>query len=242
MMRFSRFIAVLMLVALLSACATIKPQAYNKQANAERKTIQVLAMPQANVRLFVFNAVGNNFGLIGMLLTEADRNNKENWLQGKVAEQQFNQFTTFKTTFDQQMSERGYRLVWPEPLTHEAKEVRRDKNGLRKQYAAVQGVDAQMDIGVNFVGFAAAGSGKSQPYRPTVLVTVRLLDPSGKQVLFQDQILYHNVVNTKGAVIVEPDPAYAYPKFDDLKAADATAVKGLAEAVAKSALALSEQF
>jgi hypothetical protein len=140
------------------------------------------------------------------------------------------------------MTDRGYSLSWPEPLTQTPKQGPRDKFGLLKRYSAVQGADAQLDIGVNYVGYAAAGSGKSQPYRPTVLITVRLLDPSGKKVLFQDQILHHNVSDTKGAVVLEPDPAYTYPGFKDLKTADSAAIKGLAEAVAKSAVALSEQF
>jgi hypothetical protein len=124
-------------ISLSSEFSTLKPQAYNKQANTELKRIQVLAMPQANVRFFVFNAVRSKFGLIGTLTTEANRNGKENWLQDKVKADQFNQFESFRSTFNQEMTDRGYSLSWPEPLTQTPKLGRRDKFGLLKRYSAV---------------------------------------------------------------------------------------------------------
>jgi hypothetical protein len=236
-------ILVLALIALaLGACSTFKPQAYNRQANESVKRIQVLPMPEANVRLFVFNAVGYNFGLIGMLITEANRDGKEDWLQAQVKSADFNQFSSLKNELDAAMTQRGYQLSWPEPLTRTNKQAPRDKLGLLKRYGAVQSADAQLDIGVNFVGYAAAGSGKGQPYRPTVLITMRLLDASGKKVLYQDQFLHHNVFDNKTAVVLEPNVSYSYPNFSDMKSADAVAVDGLKEAVERTAKAMAEQL
>ncbi len=236
-------IIFLSLVALvLSACGSFKPQAYNRQANESVKRIQVLPMPEANVRLFVFNAVGYNFGIIGTLITEANRNGKENWLQATVKTAEFNQFATLKQELELAMSKRGYALSWPAKLTLTPKEAPRDKYGLLKRYGAVQSADAQLDIGVNFVGYAAAGSGKGQPYRPTVLITLRLLDATGKKVLYQDQFLHHNVFDSKTAVVLEPNKDYSYPKFSDLKKAELTAIAGLKEAVERAANAMAEQL
>lgn len=111
-----------------------------------------------------------------------------------------------------------------------------------KRVSPAPAVDAQLDIGINFVGYAAAGSGKGQPYRPTMLVSVRLLDASGKQVLYQDQILHHNVLNNTTAVVIEPDTRYSYPNFKDMKRADAAAIEGLRDAVNKVAIALAQQL
>lgn len=226
----------------LSACSSFKPQAYNREANTEIKKIAVLSMPQANVRLFVFNAVGYNFGLIGTLITEANRNSKENWLQAQVKSDQFDQFNTFQASFNAAMLARGYALNWPQPLTHLAKDVKRDSFGLRKKYAPVAQANAQIDLGLNFVGYAAAGSGKSQPYRPTALMTVRLLSADGRKTLYQDQFLYHNVTDQKLAIVLEPSVDYTYPKFSDLEAAGPKAIVGLKEAVEALADAVSKQL
>lgn len=240
MITASRIAIIAIVLSVLSGCATFKTQAFNRSAHPDLKRVAVLPMPQANVRLMVYNATGNNFGLIGALITEADRNSKENWLQEEVKKAGFNQFEIFQTAFSAAMTERGYQLTFPTPLTHPEKDVARDKYGLRKRYAPA--ADAQLDIGVEFVGYAAAGSGKDQPYRPTVLVSVRLLDASGKNVLYQDQFQYHNVRNVKTSVVIEPNPAYRYPNFDDLKLAGATSITGLDEAVRKTADAIAKQL
>jgi hypothetical protein len=245
MQHFVRSISITLILfgsLFLGACSSFKPQAYNKEANANIQKVAVLPMPEANVRLFVFNAVGYNFGLIGTLITEANRNGKENWLQAKVKEADFNQFELFKATLTDKMAALNYELTWPAQLTLPNKQAKRDKNGLLKKYGSVSNADAQLDIGVNYVGYAAAGSGKGQPYRPTVLVTVRLLDASGKKVLYQDQFLHHNVFDSKTAVVIEPDRAYSYPTFDDLEKADMVAIDGLKGAVEKTAAALAEQL
>ena len=237
----TRLLTAFLIALFLGACASFKPQAYNREANSEIKRIQVLPMQQANVRLFVFNATGNNFGLIGALITEADRNSKETWLQEQAKAAQFNQFEVYKTMLDEAMSKRGYTLVWSDPLT-QLKGIKRDEFGLHKNYQPVAGVQAQLDVGVNFVGFAAAGSGKSQPYRPTVLLAVRLMDASGKKVLFKEQFLHHNVMNNQTAVVIEPNPKYSYPNFGSMKKNSEDVLPALKEAVEKAANALAEQL
>ena len=245
-MRFSRlifiFASIILSTAILTGCAGMKQQSFNRSVNAQVKTIQVLPMPQANVRLFIFNNVAGNFGLIGALIGEADRNGKETQLQKMVQAADFNQFELFKTAFTEEMAQRGYALVWPSPLTEKSTASKRDGWMLRKRYGSITESDAQLDLGVTFVGYAAAGSGKSQPYRPTLNMGVRLVSADGKTVLMQDQLLHHNVYNNATAIIIEPARQYSYPNFKDLKAAGLAPIEGLKVAVAASAKALAEQF
>jgi hypothetical protein len=240
-MKFHRIVVILAALA-LTGCGTMKQQSFNRAVNPEVKTIQVLPMPQANVRLFIFNNVANNFGLLGLLVGEANRNGKETTLQKMVAASDFNQFEMFKTTFTAEMSERGYVLVWPEPLTEKSNASKRDNWMLRKRYGSITGSNAQLDLGITFVGYAAAGNGKSQPYRPTLNMGVRLVSSDGKKVLMQDQLLHHNVTGAATAIVIEPAREYSYPNFDDLKAADQKAIEGLKIAVQASAKALAQQF
>jgi hypothetical protein len=235
-------LALLAFTVLVTGCASMKQQSFNRELNSELKTIQVLPMPQANVRLFIFNNVGNNFGLLGLLITEANRNGKETALQKIVASSDFNQFELLKQHFTKEMADRGYQLIWPNPLTEKPDASKRDTWMLRKNYGAISNADAQLDLGVTFVGYAAAGNGKSQPYRPTLNMGVRLVSADGKKVLMQDQLLHHNVTNSGTAIIVEPAREFSFPNFKDIKAADQKAVDGLRVAVQASAKALAEQF
>ena len=58
------------------------------------------------------------------------------------------------------MGERGYSMSWPANQAQTAR-VERAAFGLRKAYGARADVDAQMDVNFGFVGYAAAGAGKS---------------------------------------------------------------------------------
>lgn len=245
-MRFTRiiliFVTAVLSTAVLTGCAGMKQQSFNRSVHSQVKTIQVLPMPQANVRLFIFNNVASNFGLIGALIGEANRNGKETQLQKMVQTANFNQFELFKSAFTKDMAQRGYSLIWPTPLTEKSTASKRDGWMLRKRYGSITGSDAQLDLGVTFVGYAAAGSGKSQPYRPTLNMGVRLVSADGKTVLMQDQLLHHNVNNAVSAIVIEPAGQYSYPNFKDLKAAGQAPIEGLNLAVQASAKALAEQF
>ena len=234
-----RSLALSLLLLALGACVSSPvQQAYNREMNSSIKRIAVLPMPAQNVRLFVFNNPGYSFGLIGMAIAEANRNGKENWLQKTAADNDFSHSVLFRELFTAAMLERGYELVWQD-LDHNNK---RDAAGLHKKYSPVTGADAQLDIGLSFVGYAAAGAGKSEPYRPTVNLSARLLSADGKKVLYSDMVLYHNVTNNRSALILEPDPKYQYPDFDDLEAAGADAIEGLRIAVNQTASALAKQL
>lgn len=226
----------------LAACISVpKQQAYNREMHSSVKRIQILPMAPKPVELFIFNNPGYSFGLIGAAIAEANRNSKENWVQKTVSEAGFSHSALFRERFSAAMLERGYELVWPDTASDTGK-VKRDLFGLRKKYSAVSGADAQLDLGLTFVGFAAAGSGDGQPYRPTMNMSVRLLTADGKTVLFSDMVLYHNVTNNKTAIILEPDPRYAYPDFDDLEAAGASTIEGLRLAVEETARAVANQL
>ena len=240
---FRCVVLVLLVTMGLSACVTApKSQAFNREANATLKRIQILPLQVKPVELVMFNNPANSFGLIGAVIAESGRESKEKWLQKASVAAKFEHRVQFREKFAAAMLERGYELHWPEELKGETPSGARDAFGLRKQYGRVEAVDAQLDIGLMFVGYAAAGAGAAEPYRPTVNVSARLVSADGKQILFSDLVFYHNVTNNQTAIIIEADPKYAYPKFDDLEAAGSVAIDGLAQAVEQTALALAKQL
>jgi len=237
-------VALVLLITIgLSACVTApKPQAFNREANVALKRVQILPLQVKPVQLMMFNNPANSFGLVGALIAESSRESKEKWLQKTTTAAKFEHRVLFREKFAAAMLERGYELRWPEQLQGEIPSDKRDAFGLRKDYGRVEGVDAQLDIGLMFVGYAAAGAGAGEPYRPTVNASARLVSADGTQILFSDLVFYHNVTNNQTAIILEPDPKYAYPNFDDMEAAGTVAVDGLAQAVEQTALAIAKQL
>lgn len=143
------------------------------------------------------------------------------------------------------MAERGYTLQFSEPMAEaESAKTRREAWGTRKQYVtAAASADAQLDINFGFIGYAAAGSSDSAPYRPSVVLTARLVSADGKRVLFEDQIVYNSVFPlVQNAVTLNPDERFRYPDFDDLKAAGPVVVDGLDIAFRAVATELARQL
>ena len=248
-MRSTRCIARATAVALLFAltgCVTApKHLAYNRDTAAPIKRVVVLQMRHSDVDLFIVNNPGYSFGLIGVAIAEANRAPKAHWLHDEIGRDHFDHIGEFRHALDAAMTARGYELTWPEPIqvAEGTKDVARESYGLRKTYAAVAGIDAQLDIDFGFIGYAAAGSGDSAPYRPTVVLSARLVGPDGKRVLFEDFIVYNNVFpGLQDPITIEPDDRYVYPEFNALHDAGPTAIEGLREAFRASADQLARQF
>ncbi|WP_139225008.1 hypothetical protein [Dokdonella immobilis] len=200
-------------------------------------------MRHSEIDLFIFNNPGYSFGLIGVAIAEANRAPKSNWLQSEVGKAGFDHVATFDSALTEALHAAGYELNWsPSPMESANSDTRRDRSGLRKSYEPSSS-DAQLDVGFGFVGYASAGSGDSAPYRPTVVLNARLVDSTGKRVLFEDQIVYNAVVpGTSAAITINPDERYRYPDFDDLQAAGPVAIEGLAPAFVATAKELARQL
>lgn len=231
--------SLLAATVLLSGCVTLPPQqAFNREA-VQIKTIQVLPLDETEVRLAFLNHPGANFGLIGGLIAAGDITSKQNKLQAQIGATGLDHMAVFRDELTRSMAARGYELRWSDP---QQGKVARDGWGLRKAYAAIEGADAQMDLGLVFAGYATSGAGDSSPYRPAVHVAARLLDPSGQQNLFTDVVTYNNITNIATAIAVNPDERFAYPDFKQLEAAGPEVAEGLKVALAATAARLSEQF
>lgn len=225
----------------LTGCASLPPQqSFNRGAH-EIKTIQVLPMAESEIGLAFLNHPGANFGLIGGLVAASDISSKRKRLVAITEEAKLDHMTVFRSEFEKAMGERGYTVQWPEPLFQQGK-VARDAWGLRKAYAPVEGVDAQLDMGLMFAGYATSGAGDNSPYRPAVHVIARLMDAPGKTNLFTDVVTYNNITNIGTAITINPDPAYAYPDFKQLEEAGSEVAEGLELALQATAVRVAEQM
>jgi hypothetical protein len=233
------------LVCLLMAGCVTGPQqrAFDKTANARLESVEILPMRQSDVGLFIFNNPGYSFGLIGITIAEANRAPKVRWLKGEVEKAKFDHVDTFFSALDSAMSDAGYTLVADQPRVEtEDAQAKRDALGFRRAYGT-SNRDGQLDVNFGFIGYAAAGSSDKAPYRPTVVLNARLMDSSGKHVLFEDQIVYNAVMPGAGeAITLNPDERYRYPDFDQIKAAGPEVVDGLKVAFTSVAQELARQL
>lgn len=243
-MNIRGWLCIVVFTLLLSGCVSgPKHRAYDRVSAASLKSIEVLPMRKSEIELFIVNNPGYSFGLIGVAIAEANRAPKSRWLKSEVSKAGFDPTTTFTTALDTAMRAEGYELAWSEPRMEPGKPtVKRDNLGLRKSYSASTR-DAILDVNFGFNGYASAGSSDKAPYRPTVVVSARLLSADGKRVLFEDHIIYNSVFpHLRDAITINPDDRYRYPDFDDLEAAGATAVEGLAPAFTAVAEELAKQL
>jgi hypothetical protein len=229
------------LVVALTGCAgnAVKPQAFNREAHTNLKTITVLEMPKVEPSVLMMNHPGSNFGLIGGLIAAADMSSMEGKLQATAKQAGFEPIPYFKERLTAEMLRKGYTVQWPNPLVETEKTERAP---FRKTYQSLQNADAQMDINMSFIGYVAAGAGKDAPYRPVVSLAARLVSADGKEYFYSDHFAYNNVFNIQDAVVIEPAPQYVYPKFTDLHNAGTTAVDGLKQALDSVAAELVKQL
>jgi hypothetical protein len=240
-----RFAVVCLFLSLAGCVTAPKHLGYNKESNAPVKHVVVLSMRHSEINLMIVNNPGFSFGLIGLAVAEANMAPKRHWLQDEVVKDHFDYIGEFKDELTKAMADRGYELLWSDPvqIADGAKDVPRENYGLRKTYQPVTNADAILDINFGFVGYAAAGSSDKAPYRPTVVISARLVGADGKKVLFEDFIVYNSVFPfLKDPITVEPDEHYVYPEFNALQASGPEAVKGLQSAFHATADELAKQF
>ncbi|MCG6118673.1 MAG: hypothetical protein MEQ07_10860 [Aquimonas sp.] len=241
-----RVITVLLLsLIMLSGCVSMPTsRPFNAAAHADLQQIEVLPMRETALDVLIVNNPGHSFGLIGVLIAESHLQTRRTWLKEQVAAKQFDHVETFRSAFAEAMEREGYTVSWPNGSVEAAKpKISRKMWGTRKSYPAPTEPAAQalLDVNFGFVGLASAGSGDGAPYRPTVILTARLMDASGKTELFQEVITHNNVFpNTGSTVQISPDPAHAYPDFDALKAAGTAPVEGLEQAFRRVAERLAQ--
>lgn len=242
---FRRWWVVVALMAALTGCVSLPPQqAYNRDATPPIKTIVVLPTGPFEPSVLMMNHPGANFGLIGGLIAAGDMSAKRGRLQAAFSAASFDPGLYFKESLTQRMADRGYTLVWPTSLIEpKGADIDRGPFGLRKAYASNPQGDAQLDISLNFVGYAAAGAGDNAPYRPMFSVAARLISPDGKQNYFTDFVVYNNVLNQAKVITLEPEQRrFAYTDFDALEAAGPETVEGMKLAIDRTSDALVRQL
>jgi hypothetical protein len=215
-------------VAVLGLAACAAPIAQIDEGRGAFDSVHVLSIQHAEVGHSVFNNPVRYMGLTGAIVAGSTDRSRARALQERMGE--FDVPGVFQHHLEAAFEQRGVSVSWAEPRVDMPpvrandpvpREYERDNFTLRRHYAATDAGDIQLDIGVQFAGYAADGVGDSNPYRPTVMVNVRVVSADGDRVMYQNAVHYNPVNAGEGTVTIPADADVAYPSFDDLRSADA---------------------
>lgn len=219
-------VRVVPVVALLALTACAAPIQQVEQSDRSVDSVKVLSIRHAEIDASVFNNPVRYLGLTAAIAASASDSSRGGALRDHMGE--FDVVGTFQMYLDQALTARGAMVEWAEPRVDyrprrsedEPRELQRDGFGLRRDYMAAGMGQSQLDLSIQFAGYASDGIGEENPYRPTVMVNVRLVGAGGEQVLYQNGFHYNPINAGEGTVTIEADADHFYPGFDDLRRTD----------------------
>lgn len=226
---------VLITLLVLAGCISApKSRPFNAAQHDHLRHIEVLPMRKSELNVAMSNNTAYYFGLVGALAAEAHLAPRRNWLREQAEAVEFDHVETFADALAAAMADQGYTLSWPNGRTA-SPNWRSPRNtwGTRKNYPQPSDPAAQalLDVNFAFVGLASSTLNGVPAYRPSVVVTARLMDTQGRTELFQQAVVYNDAHgHARSFLKIDPDPTYAYEDFDALKAAGAEPVEGLRQA------------
>lgn len=244
---FVRACAAFALICLFTGCATAPDSLpFNAELHQEVTNVEVLPLKESEPTVHIVNNPGHSFGLIGLLIAEGHMAPRRNWFREQVSAAEFDHMEFFVDALSGFMEERGYTLMVPESIVEpSSNRPARSMWGPRKSYnqASMDESDAQLDINILFAGYASSGSGDGSPYRPTVVVSAKMVDPLGQQELFFDRLIYNNVFpGHDKSIVIFDSTEHAYANFDELQEAGPVTLEGFKFALESVARELAEQF
>jgi hypothetical protein len=219
-------VRVVPVVALLALTACAAPIQSVEQSDRNLDSVKVLSIRHAEIDASVFNNPVRYLCLTAAIAASAADSSRGGTLREHMGE--FDVTGMFQQYLDEALMARGVAVEWAEPRVDfrprraddEPRALQRDGFGLRRNYMMGGMGQSQLDISIQFAGYASDGIGQENPYRPTVMVNVRLVDTSGEQVMYQNGFHYNPINAGEGTVTIAADADHFYPGFDEMRNAD----------------------
>jgi len=229
-----RALGLIACMGMLAACHTLPTQAYNRaEANVQTFGLAAPGLPQqAAVR--IVTPVGANFGLVGALIEESRAASASRELEDIFAQRSYD----FRKAVSESLSHSFIDIALNVKPAAEGRSVDEQGKFLKKCPVAV-GAEACLDVFLTYVGYMAAGA--TTDYVPTVHLTARLIRNSDGMMLFQDQIQYNPLANSK-AIAIQPSDKYRFKDRDAMKSDPKSVVMGIDEAIRAVTDELARQF
>lgn len=228
-----RLLGLSAICLMLGACSGLSHRALDPSDRQQIRTIGLMtpAVPhEVDVKMNIHP--GRSFGVVGTLVASRDMHGKQKDFRQVVRGEGFDSYKSFTPQLVAGLEEAGFQVK----LIQQFRDL--DKEEFLERYPQDDGsVDAYLDLYSEHVGFSAAGG--TTPYRPTVLLHVRLVRADDRSVIYQDAIAYNAFGDGDGAVTLPPSPHYAFQGFDALMKNPKKAIEGLQVAMRETGRALA---
>jgi hypothetical protein len=210
---------VVVLALVLTGCAQVPKQAFNREASGHIKSIAVTRRPnQDSYEAAVIGHPGASFGLIGGLIAAADIAAKSNKLTSAIGVADTRLQDRFADDLLQALTAAGY----------EVSVVPIDKDADAAKAAAAVRAHGKYDamLHANLIGGYWA-AGPSSNYVPRLLAVVKLHDLGRDATLFEDVFTYGYAHPQVKSIHLAAEGRYAYANIDALIADPPATRQGL---------------
>lgn len=192
----------------LSGCAsryTATPYLAPAQPIQAVYLVQDIAPSEASA--FEVASVGSNFGLIGALIDAGVQDSRKDRVNEALSSVKFDAEMEMQSLLSEALQGKNIQVTM---LSGED----RKKRELLVKYPKSENGQATLDVVVLNYGYISAGSG--QPWRPTVMADVQMIDAAGKQTLLKNRIAYNVVNPQQGIITLYPDPQYIFSGREEM--------------------------
>jgi len=214
-----KFTILIMTIAVLSGCATVQKQAFNKEANQDIRKIAVLDTSSSGEFLVQnLGHPGMGFGLIGGLVAAADMESKSKTFTEKMKGLGFDPAKEFNAALIAELQALKYDIKTVKPV--------RPNRALLESYENLDGeVDAYVDSVMNWSGYFTASP--TANYIPAMRTMVRLVKRNSGEIAYQELISYGYELRGGQAINISADGTYAFSNFDELTSNSEKAMEGM---------------
>ena len=174
-------------MASLAGCAAVsKPIVIDHAAMAEirRVSLPTVGFP-ASPTVTVMNTVTDRLGLVGQITGAIIRKNRMEAVRAMMASQAFDPHAHFHAALAERLRARRL-IIAPEPADPA-------RQAFLAKYEPAPGHDAVLDAFIVGYGFLALDDRDASPFRPTVILSTRLVQATNRSVMMQDTVTVNGV-------------------------------------------------
>jgi hypothetical protein len=217
---------------ILSGCAAVEKQAFNRQAHVAITSITILEpAPASGFGVAVINHPSLAFGLIGAGIYTAEMAAKSNSLDAAMKPLGWSLTDDLANQIATELTAAGYKVS--------RAKIRRDGNRLLESYKSITpldgslaSADAWLDVATRDPLYVA--NSPTADYVPSIGLSARLVSAKDQTLLYREDFFYGFAFAAPrlAPVVIAADAKYSFPGHGDLLKTPPTTLNGVKEGVA----------
>jgi hypothetical protein len=219
------------ILVVLSGCAAVEKQAFNRQANTTITSVTILEpKPSTGFGVLVLNHPSQAFGLIGAAIYATEMTTKSNSFDAVMKPLGWTLSSDLVDNIAAELTAAGYKVS--------RAKIKRDNLGLLENYKSITPLegtltasDAWLDVSTRDPLYVA--NSPTADYVPSIGLTVRLVSAKEQTLLYREDFFYGHAFAAPrlAAVVIPADTKYRFPGHSDLLANPQSTLSGVKEGV-----------